>query len=394
LQWDPLGGVVQQDTNLIYSQIIDITETTDVEFRIPYLASSPFLEVPARPNTLPSYYDRNISLLSETLTAFNGARHNGQFSLTVLTELTAPNDTTGIEILISARGADNLVFGGPVELSRNMTPYPLQADKSSSSIEQYGLSGESPVLDDRTFLVNMGEHITSIRQLLRRTCYSRSALAQKVLPTDNTQFRCYHAKLPLTPGFAPGGINTALSVLAPPATAAFNFVQHTPITWMAPCFIGYRGGINWTYNIKAGIPLDAVETKREFRGVSAANYMTRDNISVAVPGNSAWENWNLRTSGQGGMSLTNQRTQTGVSSYYPNYNFGRMMSTNINTRTTGTGADQSDIDQCLMTFNFPPATQDWALVDFYCAIGTDFNFIFFLNCPSYQPLGAITPPPP
>lgn len=390
LQWDPNGNVGSTvgETNTVYSQIIDISETTDVEFRVPYLGQTPFLETETT-NDPDTFSNINIQF-SGMLNTYNQFKHNGQLNISVLTNLTAPVATSDVNILISVRGAPNLVFGGPRDIPNRLSTFALQADRS---IDQYGLADASPKTDDNTFLVNMGEHITSIRQLLRRTSYVRTSMCIPNNNTDNMIYSQYHAKLPLQYGYDPTGINRAVGVVTPANNYPFNFVENTPLTWMLPCFVGYRGGINWSYNIRSDVYMDTVTAQRAFEGILSPSYYIVDTLPTTNQSVLAYNQSLRRLPGSAGQALINQKTQTGLSVYYPNYNVNRMMSTRFAGRTTGTVQDFADTDQCLLTIVAPPqkSTDSNPQVDFYCSIGTDFNLIFFLNCPIFLIYGTITP---
>lgn len=113
IQWDPATGVAAaQDTNLIHSQIVDISTDTDVEFRIPYLAPQLFCRNAGRPTDVSTYNTVNIANTG-SIDGYNQNLHNGRLCLSVLTQQTSPVTSADIIILVSARAADNVTFAMP-----------------------------------------------------------------------------------------------------------------------------------------------------------------------------------------------------------------------------------------------------------------------------------------
>lgn len=404
IQWDPQTGLTAaKDTNLIHSQIVDISTDTDVEFRVPYLAEQMFLRNSGNPDTAASYQTSNI--VSTGAISSNDARlHNGSLIISVLTQQTSPVTSADIIILGSVRAADNVVFGMPQQPPPFHSLFALQSEEidvgastgafSYDTTGHYDLTSNSPILDDESFTICMGERITSLRQLMRRVTYHRSwMLTATPSATVLNGYYSTHARLPLAFGYDPNGIDVADSTLVPGNNKAFNFVYNTAITFISTCFIGHRGAINWHYNIDDTNWSNSV-TAHRLVGVTttAANYKATFTPSIASSSNYSRTNMANREAGGQGCCLNNVRTQAGISVQYPLYSLYRMQSPNATTLVLGTSADESDLDHCKLEVSLQPHTaSNLALpaVDFYVGCGTDFTCIFFLNVPTYLDYGLI-----
>jgi len=387
IQWDPIPKATATvgDTNVIYSQIVDISEDTDVEFRVPYLGSVPFLRSTINSQASAGVTDNQFTPGTGTIPVGNGGTHNGQLTVSVLTQQTSPVSSADIYILGFARGADNMVFGCPQEVIRDLSFLQPQADRG---VDHYGLSGSSPELPDEAFTVNMGERIVSVRSLMRRVNFSYSAIVDNSTNTKATlqMFDCRHAPIPLYRGYDNNGIHTAQSLVTPPNPIGYNFVENTIINYVLPCFIGFRGGINWHYNVLSKDFQGSMVASRYQTSQTSGDYYTTYTVASTSDSRSnvARNNQLFRLGANSGMSLLNQKTQTGMSVYYPMYTQYRMRNTEPAGNTLGKSVDSTDTDRCrFQTIIQPYLAADFVQVDFYCGIGTDFNCFFFLNTPTY-----------
>jgi len=404
IQWDPQSALAAaQDANLIHTQIVDISSDTDVEFRVPYLNNQLFSRNSGRPSD-PSTYNTNNIVNTGAITTYDQNLHNGRIVLSVLTQQTSPVTSADIIILVSARAAENMTFAMPQQPPKEVSWFDLQSDEGESAsssntfnydqTEHYDLTSKAPVLDDETFSVCMGERITSLRQLLRRTVYHRTALvAATPSATVLTLYNYNHARLPLSFGYDPNGIDTADSTIAPGNNKTFNFVNNTFITWISTCFVGYRGAINWHYNFEDTNYINTAKLSR-FIGptINTTDYVGFNNPSISSRSQYNRANIVNREAGGQGCCLNNTRTQAGVSAQYPQYTIYRMQTPNVNQLVLGSAVDESNNDHCKVEFTAQPhgtTNPCVSSIDFYVSCGTDFNCVFFINVPTIVNYGAV-----
>jgi len=391
IAFDPQGDAVNNlvtvpvVSSAIYTQIIDIGETDDVEIRVPFNQALPFLRTETA-NTVATIPFSNI--LTPTWNVLEN-RDNGAIIMRVITALTAPVATAPINILCYVRGADNMEFGNPRRPSSTISRYIVQSkDISAEEHDRKVMAQSGPMTLPSQMRVNYGEIVKSLRVLLHRSNYVYS---QQELPTlAYARLTSVFGKLPPYYGFDPNGVQIAVRTVGA-GNARFNFVKNNAINWILPCFVGYRGSGVWTFNPSysgAGtVFYDTVRVTRE----PVNNFVWSDSVSNnAAPASSSETPWRyliatFNTSG--GCALTNQKTQAGLTVLCPNYNLFKFNSTNpSNTTLAPTGSrtqDGSADDTFQLVVDASASAVSVLRVDKFWHAGPDFQPLFFLNVPSY-----------
>lgn len=156
ISFEPSGafGSVVDSLGINYTKVLDIAEGTKFEFRVPYMATTPWLltdhtdpEVRLVSNTnythvVPSCLDYPV----ETLVKYNPRTMNGMIRLQILNTLTNDLDAT---IVVTVRGAENFKLAVPCAI-----------DERVSLQDQYFLqSGDDEYI---------GEQVASIRDICHR----------------------------------------------------------------------------------------------------------------------------------------------------------------------------------------------------------------------------------
>lgn len=390
VSWDPRAsiGSVAQSTTEVFTEIIDITEKTDIVLRIPYTQITPYLQT-IQP-TLSAYYG--------TATEPNQfGNFNGTVSVRVLTEQTSPVSSADIEVYAYVSWAENFSVAGPTEIGTNITPYIVQSGDvemkvSQTAVTMGGKEGDNP---DFLNLVHMGEVIYSLRTLMRRTALNR--VNWYIDNTNNvTVNESTFRRLPLFPGYDTNGINTADPTLGA-GSKPYNYVKWTPLSWFSLPFIGVRGSVIWHVNVSANDRSSLVQLSRTSDFATVANYIeTTDYNGTGTNSRLAYE-YILTGGGNDlnpGATVTNQETQAGVSALCPMYSRYKFVRNNPSDRTLGASDDDSNQDCVNMTSVFyNTTTGTHKSIQFYCSAGTDYSPLFFLNVPGMYRLGA-TPSTP
>ncbi len=400
ISFDPSGQVTNNlieqpvNENAIYTKIIDISLEDSVEFRVPFKQAVPFLR-------LDTSVSNDVWARRQTDTAgnfiYNSNKHNGMLTVRVMNVLTAPVASSTIDMIVSVRGAENLEFANPTHCG-DFSLFPIQA---SEEYEDEGVSNVAGPLSgptDHIYLTNYGESVKSIRQLLRRF-----SLNEVWVEPDDTSSRFYviqhdMTKWPVPYGFDTGGINTANKTLGA-GTAPFNFTISTPVNWVKSAFVGTTGSMFWAFNVSVlGTPGPVATHVRVVRRPNASANASRTFTNLASKGTvSVNMNFfrNAFLSGQGGSALTTQITQGGLAVALPNYNRYRMQSTSSTRNTVTSNYDGSEYDTSRLEVYLSPgigSTTRALTIEKYCAIGTDFNLLWFLNVPTmYFYTTTITP---
>ncbi len=400
ISWDPTNDILSDaDTETVtFTRTYDIAEDKDFEIRIPYMQALPWLRTTAL--GAPRFGNPGI--------ATDEARENGQLTVRVLNNLTAPDAASSVSIAVSVRGADNLSFASPRPQPRSYRTFEIQTsdvpkpDSSSTKDDEPNevhTLGDPSDYVDTAYLINQGEAVKSLRPLLRRYQFSRS----EQLPNDTTnqwrQTKFRTGRFPLSSGYDPNGIVNADSTSTPGINKRYNYVRNTTFNWLANCFIGMRGSMNMRVNVESQEHIDSIELER-------FNDTARNVTLPAVSGGARFSYvglgvtpeismrddilQDLHVSSAGGC-LLNQKTQTGLAAQLPMYSRFRMISTDPANYSIGAGYDETHLDSVeLQVRVHPSATNDadTTKVNYYYGVGTDFTLFFYLNVPTIHSYGT------
>jgi hypothetical protein len=152
--WEPSGNVsvptLANATNRL-SLVVDIQETTDVYFTIPYMQVEPWLRAGTETASLP----------------------NGQLALTILNPLATPSGDVGfVDMLMWQYGASDLEFAMPATTINQQGTLIFQEeclDAPLSDIKFGPLAGAFSVPGH----MNMGEKLTSIKQMITKFAFGQ-----------------------------------------------------------------------------------------------------------------------------------------------------------------------------------------------------------------------------
>jgi hypothetical protein len=376
INWDPHAsiGVLGDYTTETYTKIVDIQETTDVEFQVPYTQLTSYLSTTDSVNEITAQSSTSVTGLNVFF--------NGTLTMRVLNDQSSPVSSADIKILTFVRGADNLEFAGPQDISTLRSPYAVQSLDVDTACDQLGVKPSQA--DSNINLVHMGESCVSLRQLMRRTLnYVRIINRATVTPGTVYEITRNLPRSPMYPGFDPEGLNgaTGLNSLT---REAYNWVAWSPMTYYSQCFVGSRGSYIYNTNVRGLDPSSTVKLIRSQSQHTASSWSTTVTNHVT---NSDYEARFGRgePSGMAGMAMTNQNTQTGINALVPMYSRYKFLSNNIVTRTNGTTVDDSDTDAMTLKTEIITNTSDDLnkfVADVYVGAGTDFSLVFFLNVPA------------
>lgn len=389
IQWDPHGDIVNSapETNVVYSQVVDISEETEVEFRVPYIQSTPFLDTVITTSSTSEWSYVQVTDLPGSLPAYQEEKYNGRLTVRVLTNQTSPVISADVFILVSARGCENLQFASPQDPPNNVSYLLPQSESDTITYGKkqiYSMSDDPIVKEEERYLVNFGERIVSLRQLLRRMNFTRSVVLTGNTTEQFTRWLQIHSPQPLYRGYELNGINTATSSIGG-APSSYNYCNMTIYNWLAPMYIGYRGGFNYSYNFDSPIYLNSCLASRRTLPSTTGEYNSSG--GVATSANLSAKTAYLigsKDANAKGCALTNQKTQTGLSVYYPMYSKFRFRTTAIQYNTLGTNIDGSNRERCDVRTWFTPSFQTSSVInssycDHYVGVGNDFSFVYFTN---------------
>lgn len=371
--WDPAMSPSSSALTESYTKIVDIAETRDFEFRVPYIQPTAYLK------TSEEYNNQKWNLTSLS----PGATDNGVLEMKVFNKLTAPDATSDIAILVFVRAADNLEFAAPRELPYYISYYEVQSDDQILSVD----SIPSSITDPNINLVYMGESIQSIRQLVKRM--GKHCNMSDGATINNTYGSAYFthtiSRRPRYYGYDLDGPERAEGITVA-GEKNFNWVSWHYITWFAPCFVAERGSINWIVNV-------------DTLGGSSRAFICRDDTLLAesyyydysefpyTRSDASYGDIVAGPNALSGVAEVNQLTQSVVAANIPMYNRVKFQSTSANARTLGISGDDSDTDSVYLGYKFMPHELPYigkggeGQTHLYVGAGVDYSLVFFLNVP-------------
>jgi hypothetical protein len=398
VSFDPAGQAAQNlvntaaSNNVVFTEIVDLDVEAEVEFRVPFQQAYPFLT--------------NQSLLTPpnwsiaatpTFVAQDSNLFNGTLTLRVLTALTAPVGTSNVAVQVFVRGAENLEYANPTTPPKGFTNFGVQADVMTTTASS-SVMGESHETPDAQYLVNFGERIRSLRQVMRRMSLVGVTTPPTAAGSDYYLVQKYFTKIPPFFGYDPTGIHTAKGVVVPATTFKFNFVQPHPINWILPAFAGFRGSTVWSFNVDSSSPVGHVRVNRlnsnSYPKASTAIDAFVTSLVKSTPSINAAFFWNNTDAGGAGQAVTNQNTNAGITAHCPMYTRHKFVGTSADWATAPNVSDESNdmfVFETLLNNNVgasSAATKIWS----YCGIGTDFNVLFFVNVPTVTYIGTTMVP--
>nr|URG14945.1 MAG: capsid protein [Picornaviridae sp.] len=393
LSYDPAGYTADNLTNdanssnVVFTQIVDLTKDTNVEFRVPYQQAVAWL----RTSKTISYTNNPWQSSASPTFQHDDTLDNGTITLRVLTALTAPVAATTVNILVSVRGADNLEFSNPCALNNNFSFFAPQSKDEYMANSEMTTFGKPSSADDNRYRVNFGEAVGSLRVLFRRTNLSLVSSHVSTITNSFALFAENFFRIPLYYGYDPAGLHSAIGLNVPGSHFPYNFVNNTPLSWIAPSFVGTRGGINWTFNVVDQLSLRSIRVIRrnDVTVNNAANVTSSQAQSTESTASSFFFQKAAPTAG--GVSLTSQATQSGISVICPNYTRYRMQTTNPKNSSAPQAADDSNYDCFQLESQVPneATTSSPYCVWRYFSVAPDFNLYFYLNAPSMYLYGSV-----
>lgn len=413
IHYDPSGYAVNNvgedpvASTVTYTRIVDLSEETDVEFKVPYMQALPWLTtiVPkvsnifwaSNPGSSGRYTQEGIT--------------NGDIVVRVQNALTAPVASSSIFMQVFVRGSDNLEFANPgLIFGTQFQPYslfPTQSRNELPSDVERLKDVQTNNTSDHRYLVNFGERIQSLRQLMRRTVmdsYFAPDLVTGFVASQSILVQMYRSKWPRAYGYDPNGFGAARGIVSG-TQKPFNWSIGNWYHYIATPFIATRGAMNWSVNV-TGKPVGHIRAYR------SPNYDPGDAdavlLSQLVPAGTgeaysnslAYSTSNLMICGSSGSSLINQQSQAGLNYVHPNYSAFKMYSTDpmisdlVDTYTDSLNdivVTEFIVDpsNALPTGTLSAQTYNNTALSHYYSIGTDYNLMFFLNVPTWYKYASV-----
>lgn len=264
--YDPIGlaGSVAASPpyNQIFNTIIDLAEGRDFTLTFNWQREVPYCAIKNNTDSTEDFTTVDpISFVPSQDYA------NGAFYVSVVNELTTPDAVTPVEVLLSISAGDDFELVNPSGTNMELGAFDLGAQSGEclttfslfdlqpqSAVEvlpdeenapeeetnEITVTSDATVHRDEKALMFYGERVTSLRQLLKRSCYYRTITSYSS-SSDVRSVLWRLRAMPLAPGYDPNGQDTVTGGVQ------YNLVNYTYITYLRRAFAGWRGSIRWKF---------------------------------------------------------------------------------------------------------------------------------------------------
>lgn len=253
IRWDPnaFTSVVNYNTN--YSRVVDIADLDDFEIVVGWGQSQPW-------KNCGDPYSTGSNFSTSTRLNENTTEGNGILEISVLNELVSPSTDSDVTINVFVSACEDIKFAAPTndkirQFSLFKPPGTLLSqsgipDKNESETTTDKPTGGAPINDigttsdpdDPTYLVYYGDPPTSIRELIKRYCFTRG-WAMPAATVDTLRVNGLRNKnLPYFVGWDPSGVDLATDGTTPQTLGSTAF-----LTWFMPSYAGYKGAVRKKY---------------------------------------------------------------------------------------------------------------------------------------------------
>nr|WPR18391.1 MAG: hypothetical protein [Chemarfal virus 73] len=400
ISYDPIGRIdTNADSyNLTYTKIYDIGEDNDIEIEVPYHQAVAWLE---------SRSLNNANWTTSGALAPGARLDNGLINIRVATTLTAPVSTASVRILVYVRGGSDFEYNVPLsdapDAGNTYSLFAAQGLTAEADPLTVGTTrevvGKSATPSDQRFLMNMGEAIKSLRQILQRHSLARTIPMADLASVTAAVWICKFGRMPLVNGFDTlQGINNANANSGGAATR-YNWVAKHPLPYVTAMFRGYRGGINHQILAKGerlspkltGLKIfrtGDIRTSADWPGVWQPSAATQ-----TLNQRTAFVNSKYVSEGTGGASLTDPAIQSGLPALLPDFNPCNFNLFSPSILTIGSAEDTSDHNTYGVSYLV--AAGDTAIsyglvyLQDYVAAGVDYTPVFFLCAPTIDILTSV-----
>lgn len=391
IQYDPRNDIStsQPAENTVYTHILDIGETDNLEIEIPYHQAVPWLDVD---HAVTSGWSPSGALAPKP------SNDNGLLTVRVLTALTAPSSgSIGIQGFV--RGSDDFEFANPVDriisrpsaIDTDVSFFDVQgADKVEISPNSVCFGSPARSNPNR-YGMNYGECITSLRNIAHRYATVDTTTADNLASNSMNIFKKSLSIMPATPGYDPSASTTANKIVAASGTAPYTYRMMHHVPFIAAPFIGFRGGANYVFTPDAQLT-SLISDVRVHRNTHTHNaqstivtqtaFANSDSASKRAMQMNVTE---LTQNGLSGMAITATNTNGSLSFNIPDYkrhNFSLMSPSKL---LLGQGEDNTNIQGATvsMLLRTGPDTPI-AGPSFHTQMGAgvDFTCLYFLCTPT------------
>lgn len=394
ISYDPNGditGTADTETTT-FSRVVDLDFETEVDFVVPYKATSPLLEVVPFTN----YPSTNSTALVPGYT-YNSRYYNGVITMRVQTGLTGPTTSANVVALIYVRAGEDFEFAGPTQIPNTITLRDPAGVIQSSEEKADVLTQQEISKQDKLALITTGETICSMRPLLHRTHHVTTQVAGNLIGGLG-QYITKNIYYPIPHGVGRTSQSNQIGYgQASVSPYGYNWNANNPIDWVCDMFVGVRGSTTLHANAISGTwnapVIQSFSAARVYTGVlgvagNANGSTIQQYIGAGIYNGISRSMLNLPPATGAGLSLTNCATQSALSVNVPQYsplrfNMAFHTKRGLNVKSSTLHHDNIEV-RCMFQTSRDSSSGDatnFPLLEIYQSAGVDFSLIQYLCTP-------------
>lgn len=401
VSFDPLNNIAttNPDTNTVYTYILDLGETDEIEFEIPYHQALAWLTCAPRADS------DNWAAGGSTFGPRLG-NDNGAFTVRVFNVLEAPVSPADVTVLCYVKGGHDFEFANPTgSITSSVAPLPsffaLQSEYTVHTV-----MGEKSKPHPERYGLNFGESVLSLRKLLHRSVVMDTVPLPTGVVSAYNIYRKGYMRMPYTPGYVTGSTltTTANKVVAASGTASYAFNTMHPIPWVTGMFVGYRGSVNYAVTVNS--PKITPDDIRFIRATDSGTTVASNRIitlQTSIPGANSLSQKTAKLdiinnvrNGLAGYAFTSASTNPTALFSFPDYNNYNFALANPPNYVSGSAVDGTNEQGVLCSITSANATTTdeigYSTIISSAGAGADFTCVYFLCCPTV--VWAINDPTP
>jgi hypothetical protein len=376
--YDPKGGDVHDSFNTVYTRIVDISESRNIEFDIGWNRDKPYLD------TQPYIFGEPYTTNAVTPIQINEKTDNGVFYVYVMNQLVVPSDEdiNNPEVNVYIKACDDFEVANPTGKHINtlsyfpLTPRPESqgGDEMAGAMPQGGQDmqtesiGTIKSLPGNT-LIHFGEAYATWRSLLKR--YNLHSLVDSIPHSELGRYLDTNTfpNFPAYRGYDPNG--TATDDRGP-----LNYTKLTLLNYLAPAYAARRGGLRWKFNVSQESQddiLHVLTVQRSDRIAAAAN-------SIRA-GTFIDQKIDFAPSLMNGAYVTPIAVNPTAEVEFPYYSANRFEANRAISGVNTTLHNEQQFHDVTVEFDREQNVRNTYYMSKYCSTGEDFNLIWFVNTP-------------
>lgn len=380
LAYDPLtftgaGGAPVDKFNCTYSQVLDLSETSELEFKIPFVSDTQFKRC------------QHVAVNSTSMNMSDTAHMTeadfsiGEFAIFVVNDLVTPDSVVNNDVTINIYvHMEDAHFANPSSKFKFDSLYGIQ----SSVVTGGTVTTTERHIKDLTpdfFKVNFGEQVLSLRTLLRRYCLHSGDSFETGTGDDLLMPHYIRQMFPNYRGADPNGTDLAVG------SVPMNYVNTTVLNYITPAFVTRRGGLRYKYKVSSTHGNELIGYMEVQRRPDDALGFSAGTTVLAPSAPTSFSNRRkatiLASSMIAGGHIINLGNKTTMEVDYPSYNHKRFyIGTNLNVNS-GLSVDSSDYDAVNETF-IVDASSTLVMYHRYVAAAEDYSLAFWNGAPAFQ----------